>query len=127
MDIDQCIALVTGGNRGIGEAFVRELLKAGSRHVYVGARDTANAEALVAELGERTSAVALDVTNPAQIAAAATACPDVSILINNSCAFLNRRLIAADDVTAAREEMEVNYFGILQMCRAFAPILARNG
>jgi len=127
MDIGQSVALVTGGNRGIGEAFVRELLKAGARHVYVGARDLANAKALVNELGERTSAVALDVTNPAQIAATAGACPDVSILINNAGAFLNHRLIAPDDIGAAREEMEVNYFGILQMCRAFAPVLARNG
>ncbi len=127
MDISQSIALVTGGNRGIGEAFVRELLKAGSRHVYVGARDPSNAKALVDELGGQTSAVALDVTNPAQIAAAANACPDVSILVNNAGAFLNRRLIGPDDIAAAREEMEVNYFGILQMCRAFAPVLARNG
>lgn len=127
MDINQSIALVTGGNRGIGEAFVRELLKAGSRHVYVGARDPANAKALVDELGGRASAVALDVTNPAQVTAAAAACPDVSILINNAGAFLNRRLIVPDDIAAAREEMEVNYFGILQMCRAFSPVLARNG
>jgi len=127
MDISQSVALVTGGNRGIGEAFVRELLKAGAGHVYVGARDPANAKALVDELGDRASAVALDVTNPAQIEAVADACPDVSILINNAGAFLNRRLIAPDDIAAAREEMEVNYFGILQMCRAFAPALARNG
>jgi len=127
MDIAQSVALVTGGNRGIGEAFVRGLLDAGSRHVYVGARDPANAKALLDELGGRASAIRLDVANPGEIAAAATACPDVSILINNAGAFLNRQLIAADDSSAAREEMEVNYFGILNMCRAFAPILARNG
>lgn len=127
MDIGQSVALVTGGNRGIGEAFVRELIKAGARHVYVGARDPANAKALVDELGGQASVVALDVANPGQIAAAADACPDVSILINNAGAFLNRRLIGPDDIAAAREEMEVNYFGILQMCRAFAPVLARNG
>jgi NAD(P)-dependent dehydrogenase (short-subunit alcohol dehydrogenase family) len=127
MDIAQSVALVTGGNRGIGEAFVRALIEAGSRHVYVGARDPANAEALVDELGGRASAVRLNVTDPAEVAAAATACPDVSILINNAGAFLNHRLLAADDISAAREEMEVNYFGIVHMCRAFAPVLGRNG
>jgi len=71
--------------------------------------------------------VPLDITRPDQVEAAAAACADVSILVNNAGAFLNRRLIAADDIAAAREEMEVNYFGMLAMCRAFAPLLARNG
>ena len=127
MDIAGATALVTGGNRGIGEAFVRALIEAGARHVYVGARNPDDAAALVAEAPGRASAVRLDITRPDQVAAAAAACGDVSILVNNAGAFLNRRLIAADDIAAAREEMEVNYFGMLQMCRAFAPILARNG
>jgi NAD(P)-dependent dehydrogenase (short-subunit alcohol dehydrogenase family) len=127
MDIAGATALVTGGNRGIGEAFVRALVEAGARHVYVGARNPADAAPLVAELGGRASAVALDITRPEQVAAAAEACGAVSILINNAGAFLNRRLIAANDIAAAREEMEVNYFGMLSMCRAFAPVLARNG
>jgi len=127
MDIAGATALVTGGNRGIGEAFVRALVEAGARHVYVGARNPADAAQLVAELGGRASVVPLDITRPDQVEAAAAACADVSILVNNAGAFLNRRLIAADDIAAAREEMEVNYFGMLSMCRAFAPILARNG
>jgi NAD(P)-dependent dehydrogenase (short-subunit alcohol dehydrogenase family) len=127
MDIAGSTAIVTGGNRGIGEGFVRALIEAGARHVYVGARDPADAAELVAELGGKTSAVRLDVTKPDQVAAAAEACGDVSIVVNNAGAFLNRRLIAADDISAAREEMEVNYFGMLSMCRAFAPVLARNG
>ena len=127
MDIEGSTALVTGANRGIGEGFVRALIEAGARHVYVGARDPANAAALVAEFPDHASAVRLDITKGDQVAAAAAAYGDVSILINNAGAFLNRRLIAADDLSAAREEMEVNYFGTLAMCRAFAPILARNG
>ena len=127
MDIAGATALVTGGNRGIGEAFVRALVEAGARHVVVGARNPADAAPLVAELGGRASAITLDITRPDQVAAAAEACGAVSILVNNAGAFLNRRLIAADDIAAAREEMEVNYFGTLSMCRAFAPILARNG
>lgn len=127
MRIEDSVALVTGGNRGIGEAFVRALLAAGARRVYVAARNLVDAAHLVAEAPDRTVAVELDVTRPEQIAAAAAQCGDVQVLVNNAGAFLNHRLIGADDIVAAREEMEVNYFGVLQMCRAFAPILARNG
>jgi short-subunit dehydrogenase len=72
-------------------------------------------------------ALKLDVTKPEQIAEAAKACGDVSILINNAGAFHNQTLLGAADLTAARDEMEVNYFGPLQMCRAFAPALKANG
>ena len=127
MEIKGAVALVTGGNRGIGEAFVRALVAAGAARVWVGARDPANGAHLVAEAPDRVRVIALDVSQPEQIAAAAIACPDVSILVNNAGAFLNRRLIGADDLAAAREEMEVNYFGMVGMCRAFAPALARSG
>jgi NAD(P)-dependent dehydrogenase (short-subunit alcohol dehydrogenase family) len=123
MKIRDSVALVTGGNRGIGEAFVRALLDAGARRVYVGTRDIANAAHLVAEAPDRVVAVALDVTDPAQVAAAASQCDDVSILVNNAGAFTMRRLIDAPDMTGARDEMETNYFAALAMCRAFAPIL----
>ncbi|WP_242046038.1 MULTISPECIES: hypothetical protein [Calothrix] len=36
-------------------------------------------------------------------------------------------LISATDLTSARAEIEVNYFGTLNMCRAFAPVLQANG
>jgi NAD(P)-dependent dehydrogenase (short-subunit alcohol dehydrogenase family) len=126
MKIKDSVALVTGGNRGIGEAFVRALLEAGAAKVYVGTRDIANAAHLVAEAPDRVVAVALDVTNPAQVAAAAGQCGDVSILVNNAGAFTMRRLIDAPDMSGARAEMETNYFAPLAMCRAFAPILGRH-
>ena len=126
MKITDSVALVTGGNRGIGEAFVRALLAAGARRVYVGSRDVANARALVEEGQGRVIALALDVTKPGQIEAAAAACLDVSILINNAGQFSMQTLLQAPDISSARAEMEVNYFGPLAMCRAFAPILARN-
>lgn len=127
MQIEGSTPLVTGGNRGIGEAFVRALLAAGAKRVYVGTRSVAAAGHLVAEAPNRVVAVELDVTRADQVEAAAARCGDVDILVNNAGLFENQRLIGARDMHAARREMEVNYFGTLAMCRAFAPILARNG
>jgi len=127
MDIKRCVGLVTGGNRGIGEAFVRELLAAGASKVYVGSRDPAAAAHLVAVDPARCVALELDVTDHAEVLAAARDCGDVNLVVNNAGLFLNQTLLGAPDLAAARAEMEVNYFGTLAMCRAFAPVLARNG
>jgi NAD(P)-dependent dehydrogenase (short-subunit alcohol dehydrogenase family) len=126
MQIRDSVALVTGGNRGIGEAFVRAFLEAGVRHVYVGTRTIANAQALISETGGAATAIELDVSDPAQVAAAAARCQDVSILVNNAGQFAMQTLMKAPDLEAARAEMEINYFGPLAMTRAFAPVLARH-
>jgi NAD(P)-dependent dehydrogenase (short-subunit alcohol dehydrogenase family) len=127
MNVKDSVAIVTGGNRGIGEAFVRCLLAAGAAKVYVGSRDLAAGTHLEREFPGRAIAVELDVTSEAQVAAAAQQCTDVSIVINNAGAFINLTLMGAPDLSAARQEMEVNYFGVLSMCRQFAPVLAANG
>ena len=127
MQIRDSVAIVTGGNRGIGESFVRELVAAGARRVYVGSREAAKAGHLAEAHPDVVQPVTLDVTQLDQVEAAAAACPDVTILVNNAGAFANETLLSAPDLSAARLEMEVNYFGTLSMCRAFAPILGRNG
>ena len=51
----------------------------------------------------------------------------MNLLINNAGVMTSSPLIGAPGTDAARLEMEVNYFGTLSMCRAFAPVLAANG
>lgn len=127
MKLASSTALVTGGNRGIGEAFVREFMRAGARRVYVGSRARGAAAHLEREFPGKAVEVVLDVTNEEQVREAARHCADTSILVNNAGAFVNLRLLEAPDMSGAREEMEVNYFGVLSMCRYFAPVLAANG
>lgn len=126
MEIEGAVALVTGGNRGIGEAFTRAFVAAGARRVYVGTRRPEAAAHLVAEAPERVVAVTLDVTDEACVARAARDCPDVTILVNNAGQFFRQTLLGAPDLSCARAEMQTNYFGPLAMCRAFAPVLARS-
>lgn len=127
MEIEGAVPVVTGGNRGIGEGFVRAFIEAGAEKVYVGARNAADATHLVDEFGDRAIAVELDVTDANQVSAVAELCRDVNVVVNNAGVFTNRLLIGADDMSGARQEMDVNYFGTLAMCRAFAPVLAANG
>ncbi|OBI13382.1 short-chain dehydrogenase [Mycobacterium sp. E2327] len=116
-------ALVTGANRGLGKAFVQELLDRGAARVYAAAR---NPDAVDFD-DARVIPISLDITNSDDIRRAASGCPDVTVLINNAGAMLRSPLLASPDLSAARSEMETNYFGTLAMCRAFAPVLARQG
>jgi len=127
MDIKGCIALVTGGNRGIGEAFVRVLLESGASKVYAGSRDPGAAAHLAEAYPGRCIALELDVTDATEVEAAARSCGDVNLVVNNAGLFANQTLLGASDMSLARAEMEVNYFGTLAMCRAFGPVLGRNG
>ena len=117
------VALVTGANRGIGAAFVSGLLEAGAGRVYAAARDPQTLAALV-QSNARVVPIALDITDDMSVQAAAARLIDVDLVVNNAGVLLGTRLIAAADLAAPRQEMEVNYFGLLRMCRAFAPILA---
>jgi NAD(P)-dependent dehydrogenase (short-subunit alcohol dehydrogenase family) len=116
-------ALVTGANRGLGKAYVDGLLARGVAGVYAAARNPDTIEIT----DDRVIPFRLDVTNPDDIRAAASRCADVAVLVNNAGAMLRTPLLAGPDLSAARTEMETNYFGTLAMCRAFAPLLVQNG
>ena len=126
MELKGSVALVTGANRGIGKAFVTGLLEAGAARVYAAARDASSLNDMVAK-DPRVVPLALDVTDPDQVRAAADAAGDATLLINNAGVAGFAGLIAADTLETARSEMEVNYFGALAVIRAFAPVLKANG
>jgi peptide/nickel transport system ATP-binding protein len=127
MKIHGSVALVTGANRGIGRAFVEALIARGAKKVYATARDPAKLKDLEAAHPDKIHVLTLDITKPAQVAAAASQAGDVNLLINNAGINRKKGLIAAPVLDDARDEMETNYFGTLSMCRAFATILKHNG
>lgn len=127
MQIPYRVALVTGANRGIGREFVNALLARGIEKVYACARDKNKIADLVEAYPGRVEAIRLDITNFEHIALAAGHCHDIDLLINNAGVNRLQGLIAGDDLGAAREEMNTNYFGTLAMCRTFAPVLKNNG
>ncbi|WP_405136455.1 SDR family oxidoreductase [Nocardia sp. NBC_01388] len=115
--LNGAVVLVTGANGGIGTHFVDDALARGAAKVYATARIPRTWD------DERIVPFALDVTDPASIAAAVVAAPDVTMLINNAGA--NPPNASLLDVTNAdiRANMETNFFGPLFLARAFAPIL----
>ncbi len=121
MQIEGATALVTGANRGIGRAFAEALRERGARRVFAGVRDPSRLEVAGVE------AVELDVTDAAQVAAAAACCGEVTLLVNNAGVLRHAALIGVATMDDARYEMEVHYFGTLALCRAFAPVIERNG
>src|SRR5580704_12314994 len=122
MKISGSTALVTGANRGLGRALVQALRGAGCTKIYAAARSVTGVmqDGIIAP-------VALDITKAEQVAAAAAHCADVNLLINNAGVARFMPALGAPTMADARLEMETNYFGTLAMCRAFAPVLKRNG
>ena len=131
MKIKDSVAFVTGSNRGIGKSYIAALLKGGAKKVYAGMRDVGAVGAIAAELPEeyrdKIEPVAIDITNEGHIRSAVAQAGDVTLLINNAGIASFAGLISADNLDAARQEMEVNYFGTLRVTRAFAPVLKKNG
>lgn len=122
MNIQNRIVLVTGANRGIGKAIVESLLQNGVKKIYAAARDLAS---LPDFNDARITPLKLDIVNAADIALATKTAHDIDMLINNAgvAAFSS----AADgDFDLVRRDMDVNYFGTLNMCRAFIPVLEKN-
>ena len=117
-------ALVTGAGHGLGQALVKALADAGASRVYATDAEEAAAEATAHACGDAVHALALDVTKSSDIARAADSCGDVDLLINNAGVASWSGFLSASGLDGMRHEIEVNYFGPLAMCRAFAPMLS---
>jgi NAD(P)-dependent dehydrogenase (short-subunit alcohol dehydrogenase family) len=119
MKIENSVAVVTGGNRGLGRHFVTQLIERGAK-VYAAARNPETVDVPGA------TPLRLDVTRPESVAKAARIATDVTLLINNAGSSTRASLIDGD-FDQIRLEMETHYFGSLGVTRAFAPIIESNG
>ena len=129
------IALITGGNKGIGLETARQLGKLGII-VLVGARDLAKGEAAVAELkkdGVDARAVKLDVDNSSDYAAVAKLIEKdfgrLDILINNAGIFLDGRTKNETSTTSQeilRKTFDTNFFAVVGLTQALLPLLRKS-
>jgi NAD(P)-dependent dehydrogenase (short-subunit alcohol dehydrogenase family) len=128
------VALVTGANRGLGLETSRQLLNRGF-HVVLAGRDEAALEGASRSLTQdptRTMAVRMDVTDAASITSAQRSIAErfgrVDVLVNNAAVLL----FEDEDVLSIpsegyRRTFDTNVFGVVEVCRAFAPHMARTG
>ncbi|MEV0237676.1 SDR family oxidoreductase [Nonomuraea sp. NPDC050786] len=117
MNIHGATALVTGANRGIGRHLAAELVERGAK-VYATARRPESVDL------DGVEVLALDISDPDSVAAAARVAGDVNLLVNNAGIGGGALL---GDLQAVRAALDVNFWGTLSMARAFAPVLAANG
>jgi len=117
MTIADRAVLVTGANRGIGQALVEEALRRGAKRVYAGTRQP------LAHPDGRVTPLPLDVTSAAQTQAAADQVGSLDILINNAGIALYDDL---SDRSALERHLAVNLFGTYSVTQAFLPLLTRS-
>lgn len=128
------IALVTGGNRGIGLAACEGLATLGM-HVVMGSRDMVKGESVAAALrqkGLNVEAIQLDVTNATSIEQTRQAIQQkhgrLDVLVNNAAILIDETSnILRLPIETMRETMEANFYGPLMMCQAFLPMMRQYG
>jgi NAD(P)-dependent dehydrogenase (short-subunit alcohol dehydrogenase family) len=117
MTITDKNVLVTGANRGIGQALVAEALRRGASRVYAGTRQP------LVFVDERVMPLTLDVTQPEQILAAAAIVESLDVLVNNAGI---ARYDDLSDRAVLDEHLAVNLFGTYGVTQAFLPLLTRS-
>jgi NAD(P)-dependent dehydrogenase (short-subunit alcohol dehydrogenase family) len=120
MNLHDSTALVTGSNRGLGRQFAAQLLERGANKVYATARDPERVQI------PGVTPLRLDIMEPDSVAGAAAVARDATLVINNAGISTHTGLTDGD-LAQIELEMDTNFFGPLNVTRAFAPILASNG
>ncbi|MFD0634542.1 SDR family NAD(P)-dependent oxidoreductase [Catenulispora yoronensis] len=111
--------LITGANRGLGQALVEEALRRGARRVYAGSRQP------LTHPDARVTPLLLDVTDTAHIEAAVKAVDELDLLINNAGVSTPEAL---DDRESLDRHLAVNLYGPWSLTQAFRPhITAAHG
>ncbi len=124
------VALVTGAARGIGLEVCRQLAQAGMT-VLLTARDAGRAQAAAQDLGAGARELALDVADPASVAAAVGEVERepgrLDVLVCNAAAYADWSEVASSaDLHASRDVFETNLFGTWATAQAFLPLLRRS-
>ena len=119
ISIKDKVVLISGSNRGIGKAILKEFIARGAAKVYAGARNTDSLKEVAEELGEKVVPLQLDVTSEESVKAAGEVVSDVDILINNAGVFSVARAVGENYLESLNENFQVNVYGLSRLTNAF--------
>jgi len=127
------VALVTGGNRGIGLEVCRQLLKLDCK-VVLASRNTSRGEEAYDKLskeGLKPEIIKLDVLEDEDISGALRFIYEkfnqLDVLVNNAGVFIDRDREAVNiDADVIKRTMDVNFFGVLKLTQKFIPLMKKN-
>jgi NAD(P)-dependent dehydrogenase (short-subunit alcohol dehydrogenase family) len=123
MPLSHKTVLVTGANRGIGAATVRQLPKVDVGKIYAGVR---NVNSLPDFGDSRVVPLHLDMISDVSVESAAETAKDIDILLNNA-----RTMAFGDWITISQDvidaDMQTNFYGTLRVIRAFTPHFISRG
>ncbi len=123
MKLENKTIFVSGANRGIGKSIVEALLKQAVAKIYAAARKVED----LPEFGDRRVApVKLDITDLDLIKKVVDHAQDVDLLINNAGVATFTSVVSSEP-DMLKYDMNVNYFGTLNMIRSFVPVLEQRG
>ncbi|MGH3051783.1 MAG: SDR family oxidoreductase [Gaiellaceae bacterium] len=129
---EQRVALVSGGNRGIGREVASQLAGLGYT-VVIGSRDLERGNEVAGELGEHVTALQLDVTDPESIERCIASVGDqfgrLDVLVNSAGIVGGGWSTSAADIDLdeVRGVLETNLFGAWRLTQAALPLMRRNG
>ncbi|QRY61343.1 glucose 1-dehydrogenase [Gordonia sp. PDNC005] len=130
MDLQNKAVIVTGGARGLGEAFARAIVAAGGS-VMIGDLLTDEAAAVAADLGDAARSMHLDVTDPeswsAVVTAAETAFGRVDGLVNNAGTVATGVKIVDEPLDVFQRVVQINLVGVFLGMKTVTPALRRAG
>lgn len=132
--MDKKIALVTGGNRGIGLEICRRLLE-NNIYVLLAARDEQKGITAVEQLKTKNAEIdfiKLDVSNKNSIYEAVEKIEKefnrLDILINNAGVFLDKNVPAANtNMQVLKDTFDVNLYGAVLLTQRIIPMMKKNG
>jgi NAD(P)-dependent dehydrogenase (short-subunit alcohol dehydrogenase family) len=117
MQIAEKTVLITGANRGVGEALVKEALTRGAKRVFAGTRGA------LSNTDPRVTALTLDVTDASHIQRTVGEVADLDVLINNAGIGIYDDLT---DLDVIQKHLDVNLLGMVRVTQAFLPLLTRS-
>lgn len=132
--INQRIAFVTGGNRGIGKEITRQLALKGY-HVLIGCRDAEKGEKTVTEMYKNGLIIDLQVVDvndadsvEQMIKRVKNKYGRLDVLVNNAGIILDRGVsILEVEESTVKETFETNFFGGLRLIQASVPLMKEQG